>query len=151
MASPRAGDPAPDFALPDQNGATVRLSDFRAKKSVVLAFYIKAFTSGWTRELKAYQADIAKFEAAGAQVLGISVDSREKNKAFAESLGVKFPILSDEDKRVSRAYGVLIPLLRLAHRVTLVIDKQGIIREIIKGGAAVSPAGALKACSLPPV
>jgi peroxiredoxin Q/BCP len=46
MASPRAGDPAPDFALPDQNGATVRLSDFRAKKSVVLAFYIKAFTSG---------------------------------------------------------------------------------------------------------
>jgi peroxiredoxin Q/BCP len=79
------------------------------------------------------------------------VDSREKNKKFAQSLGIEFPILSDEDKSVSRAYGVLIPLLRLAHRVTFVIDKQGIIREIIKGGAAVSPAGALTACSLPPV
>ena len=79
------------------------------------------------------------------------MDSREKNKAFAESLGVKFPILSDEDKTVSRQYGVLIPIIRLTHRITFVIDKQGIIREIIKGGAAVSPAGALKACSLPPV
>jgi peroxiredoxin len=46
MGSPRAGDPAPDFALPDQHGATVRLSDFRGKKTVALAFYIKAFTSG---------------------------------------------------------------------------------------------------------
>jgi peroxiredoxin Q/BCP len=84
-------------------------------------------------------------------VLGISVDSREKNKIFAESLGLTFPILSDEQRTVSRQYGVLIPILRLAHRVTFVIDRDGVIREIIKGGAAIDPAGALKACSLPPV
>jgi peroxiredoxin Q/BCP len=76
------------------------------------------------------------------------VDSREKNTAFAESLGIKFPILSDEQKSVSRQYGVLIPLIRLAHRVTFVIDKQGIIRHIIKGGDAIDPSGVFQLCSL---
>lgn len=81
-------------------------------------------------------------------MLGISVDSRAKNKAFAESLGVKFPILSDEEKTVSKAYDVLIPLIRLANRYTFVIDKQGIIRQIIKGSAAIDPARAHAACSI---
>jgi peroxiredoxin len=76
------------------------------------------------------------------------VDSREKNKAFAASLGVTFPILSDEDKSVSRQYDVLIPLLRLANRYTFVIDPRGIIREIIKGGDAIDPSGAMQACSV---
>ena len=76
------------------------------------------------------------------------MDSRDKNKAFAESLGVKFPILSDEEKTVSKAYDVLIPLIRLANRYTFVIDKQGIIRQIIKGGDAIDPSGAHQACSL---
>jgi peroxiredoxin Q/BCP len=98
--------------------------------------------------LKAYQADIAKFEAAGAQVLGISVDSREKNKEFAAALGVTFPILSDEDKSVSRAYDVLIPIIRWASRVTFVIDQQGVIRQILKGSAAIDPSGAHQVCEL---
>ena len=101
--------------------------------------------------MKAYQADIAKFEEAGAQVLGISVDSREKNKAFAESLGVSFPILSDETKTASRAYGVLVPILRLARRVTFVIDKEGVIREVIRGREAIDPSGAIHACAPPNV
>jgi len=100
--------------------------------------------------LEAYQADIAKFEAAGAQVIGISVDGREKNKEFAHSLGVTFPILSDETKTVSRTYDVLIPIIRWANRVTFVIDKQGVIRQVIKGGAAIDPTGALQACSIHP-
>ena len=81
-------------------------------------------------------------------MIGISVDSREKNKKFAESLGVTFPILSDEDKRVSKAYDVLIPLIRLANRYTFVIDQQGIIRQIIKGGDAIDPSGAFQMCSM---
>ncbi len=81
-------------------------------------------------------------------MIGISVDSRQKNQKFAESLGVTFPILSDEDKSVSRQYDVLIPVIRLANRYTFVIDKQGTIREIIKGGAAIDPKGAQQACSL---
>ncbi len=76
------------------------------------------------------------------------MDSREKNAAFAQSLGVTFPILSDEQKTVSRQYDVLIPLLRLAHRVTFVIDKEGVIREIIKGRDAIDPSGAFQACKL---
>ena len=63
-------------------------------------------------------------------MIGISVDKREKNRKFAESLGVEFPILSDEQKTVSQEYGVLMAILRLANRVTFVIDKQGIIRRI---------------------
>jgi len=97
--------------------------------------------------LKAYQADIAKFEQAGTQVIGISVDSQARDKAFAEQLGVKFPILSDEQKTVSRKYGVLIPLIRLASRTTFVIDKQGVIQSIQKGGLALDPENAQQACS----
>jgi len=97
----------------------------------------------------AYQADIAKFEQAGAQVLGISVDSRDKNRAFAQELGIRFPILSDEAKTVSQQYGVLIPLIRLANRTTFLIDERGIISAIQKGGEAADPSNALAACSLP--
>jgi thioredoxin-dependent peroxiredoxin len=96
----------------------------------------------------AYQADIAKFEQAGAQVIGISVDSRDKNKAFAQELGIRFPILSDEAKTVSKQYGVLIPLIRLANRTTFLIDEQGSISAIQKGGEAADPSSALAACSL---
>src|SRR3974377_2457735 len=97
----------------------------------------------------AYQADIAKFEKAGAQVIGISVDSRDTNKAFAQELGIKFPILSDEAKTVSKQYGVLIPLVRLAKRTTFLIDEQGIVRVIQKGGEAADPKNALGVCTLP--
>jgi len=97
--------------------------------------------------LKAYQADIANFEQAGTQVIGISVDNQARNKAFAEQLGVKFPILSDEQKTVSREYGVLIPLIRLASRTTFVIDKQGVIQSIQKGGLAIDPENAQQACN----
>ena len=76
------------------------------------------------------------------------MDSREKNKAFAASLSITFPILSDEEKTVSRQYDVLIPVLRLANRYTFVIAPQGVIREIIKGGDAIDPSGAMQACSV---
>lgn len=81
-------------------------------------------------------------------MIGISVDSREKNKAFAEKIGAKFPILSDEQKTVSRDYGVLMPLIRLAKRTTFVIDRDGVIRHIDRGGAAIDPESAGEACSL---
>jgi thioredoxin-dependent peroxiredoxin len=100
--------------------------------------------------LEAYQADIAKFKRAGSQVIGISVDSRERNKAFAQKLGVQFPILSDEDKRVSEAYGVLYPLIRIAKRTTFIIDQQGVIRAIQTGGEAADPSNSLPVCDVLP-
>ena len=80
-------------------------------------------------------------------MIGISVDNRDKNRAFAEKLGVKFPILSDEQKTVSREYAVLIPVVRLANRATFVIDRDGVIRHIDRG-AAIDPDSAGEACSL---
>lgn len=83
-------------------------------------------------------------------MIGISVDSREKNAKFANDLGVAFPILSDEQRSVSRAYGVLMPVIRLASRTTFVIDRSGTIQHIEKGGGAIEPAGALDACAVTP-
>lgn len=81
-------------------------------------------------------------------MIGISVDSASKNKAFAESLGLTYPVLSDPNREVSREYGVLMPLVRLAKRVTFLIDKDGVIQEIQPGGEAIDPNKALESCNL---
>ncbi len=82
----------------------------------------------------------------GAQVLGISVNKAEANRCFAEKLGLAFPLLSDAEKRVSKAYGVL-NFLRLANRATFVIDAKGVIRHIDHGRQAMDPVSARQACS----
>jgi peroxiredoxin len=145
----KVGDPAPDFTLPDTAGKPVKLSEFKGKKSVVLAFYVLAFTGGWTKELKAYQADIAKFEASDTQVLGISVDSSPANRRFADDIGVTFPLLSDFKRTVSKAYGIFDEERGFATRATFVVDKEGIIRHVEQGSTAIDPSGALNACSAP--
>src|ERR1017187_6125387 len=99
--------------------------------------------------MKAYQSDIAKFQAAGAQVLGISLDTQERNRKFAEETCASFPLLCDTDKVVAKAYGVLSFTRLFANRVTFVIDKDGIIRHIEEGSDAIEPSGALHTCSLP--
>jgi mycoredoxin-dependent peroxiredoxin len=143
----KPGDRAPDFDLYDQNGRQVKLADYRGKKTVVLAFYVRAFTSGCTREMKAYQADIPKFEGVDTQVIGISVDSEARNKAYAESLGLTFPVVSDPHRTVSRQYGVLMPVIRWAKRVTFIIDKEGIIQSIQRGEEAINPSNAHASCA----
>ena len=80
-------------------------------------------------------------------MLGISVNKQEANRGFAEKLGLTFPLLSDTKKNVSRQYGVL-GFLRVAKRTTFVIDPQGIIRHIDRGGEAMDPSRALRACEL---
>jgi peroxiredoxin len=97
--------------------------------------------------LKAYQADIAKFEAADTQILGISVDSFAANKRFAEDIGVTFPLLSDFKRQVSKSYGILSEEMGFATRATFVIDKEGIIRHIEQGATAIDPSGAYQVCS----
>ena len=98
----------------------------------------------------AYQADIANLEKAGAQVIGISVDSAKRNRDFANELHITFPVLSDETKEVTRAYGVLYPLIRVAKRVTFVIDRKGVVREITEGDEAADPNQREQSCSLLP-
>jgi peroxiredoxin Q/BCP len=142
------GDQAPDFELPDHLGRKVRLSDFRGKSYIVLAFYVFANTPGWAQELRAYQAGLAEFGKAGAQVLGISVNKPAANFSFAEKLRLTFPLLCDVEKKVARQYGVLSFFPRLARRTTFVIDRAGVIRHLDYGQEASTPDSALKACQL---
>ena len=98
--------------------------------------------------MKAYQADIAKFEASGAKVFGISTDSLEINTKFYKELGLTFPLLSDTDNTASKTYGILNEKTKIAMRATFVINKKGVITYIEEGGAAISTDGAIKACSV---
>ena len=143
----KSGDLAPDLTLPSTAAGDVKLSDLRGKKSVVLAFVIKAFTGGCTKEMEGYQAGIQKFEAAGYQVFGISTDDLDTLKKWAAELKLTFPLLSDSDGKVAKDYGVLMDTHKLAFRTTFVIDREGKIEYIETGGTAIDPSGAVTVCS----
>jgi len=81
-------------------------------------------------------------------VLGVSVDSRFANKEFADKIGVKFQLLSDFTRKVSKEYGILDDDRQFARRTTFVVDKEGKIQHIEAGGGAIDPTGAIQMCSL---
>ncbi|MGH2720014.1 MAG: thioredoxin-dependent thiol peroxidase [Actinomycetota bacterium] len=101
----KAGDPAPDFALEDQNGKTVKLSDLRGKK-VVLYFYPRADTPGCTKQSCAVRDALGTLEAYGAAAVGISPDAPRKQGRFDTKYALGFPLLADENHAVAEAYGV---------------------------------------------
>lgn len=144
----KVGDAAPDFTLTDTAGKPVKLSDFKGKKNVVLAFYVLAFTGGWTKELQAYQADIAKFEATDTVIYGISMDSFVANKRFAEDIKVTIPLLSDWKRKTTIDYGLYNEESGYGARGTFVIDKEGKIQHIELGRTAIDPTGAYQVCDL---
>lgn len=144
-ARPAAGDAAPAFTAAATTGASLGLADYKGKQSLVLAFYPKAFTSGCTKEMEGFRDRLAEFTAAGAQVLGISKDDLETQKKFQASLKLPFPLLADPDGTVSKAYGV--DKGEYAARVTFVIGKDGVVKQVIEGRDAIDPSGALTACT----
>jgi mycoredoxin-dependent peroxiredoxin len=98
--------------------------------------------------MKAFQAGMQKFQESGAKVFAISTDPGPSQKAWAESLGLNFPLLSDFlDRKVSQEYGVYLPKLGFSNRVTFVIDKEGKINYIESGGDAMKILGAGDACN----
>jgi peroxiredoxin len=97
--------------------------------------------------MKAYQDGIAKLTGSDAQVFGISVDTATRNRNFAKSLNLSYPLLSDGDLEVSKAYGVLNPQTQFASRTTFVVDKQGVIQYIEEGNSAIDPTGAVTLCT----
>jgi peroxiredoxin Q/BCP len=105
VARLQPGDPAPPFALPDQGGATVRLSDFEGRKLLVY-FYPKADTSGCTAQACGVRDAREDFDALDLPVVGISPDAPAAQKAFDAKYGLGFPLLSDRDHAVAEAYGV---------------------------------------------
>ena len=127
----KAGDDAPDFELRSHRGGTVRLSDFRGKKNVVLAFHPLAFTPVCATQMSGYQADATRLEQAGAIVLGISIDAQPAKTAWAETLGgISFDLLSDfhPHGEVAQKYGVFRPKEGFSERALFVVGKDGRIK-----------------------
>ncbi|MBD8011927.1 thioredoxin-dependent thiol peroxidase [Microbacterium sp. Re1] len=99
------GVTAPDFALADAEGRTVALADYRGR-NVVVYFYPKAATPGCTTEACDFRDSLSALDAAGYAVIGISPDSIDEIRAFAEAEGLTFPLLADTDAAVAKAWGV---------------------------------------------
>jgi len=121
------GKPAPDFALKDQNQKEVRLSEFRGKSNVVLVFYPLDWSPTCTNEHACFVNDFKQFERLNAQILGISVDSFFSHKAWAEKMGIGYPLLADFQPRgkVAEQFGVYLPDRGISGRAIVIIDKQG--------------------------
>ncbi len=98
--------------------------------------------------MKAYQADIAKFDSTDTQVFGLSVDSPYANREFAKQIGVTFPLLSDIKHSVVKDYGIFNEEGGYGNRATFVIDKEGIIQHIKEGNDAVDPTSAEDTCNI---
>jgi peroxiredoxin Q/BCP len=129
-----AGEPAPDFSLPADDGGAVSLADLRGSK-VVLYVYPAAMTPGCTTQACDFRDDLSVFSAAGYRVLGLSPDSPEKLATFRAEEGLTFPLLSDTSKEVLAAYGAygekslygktVVGVIRS----TFVLDEQGVVER----------------------
>jgi thioredoxin-dependent peroxiredoxin len=132
------GDPAPNFRLPTSNGSYVGLQDFLGKKNVILYFYPKDFTRGCTAEACSFRDSYEAFKNLGAEVIGISSDTQDSHRDFAQQHHLPFILLSDEDGSLRKAYQVKKSLGLFAGRVSFVIDKRGIIRLIFSSQTRVT-------------
>ncbi|MFE9094160.1 peroxiredoxin [Streptomyces sp. NPDC007264] len=132
----QVGDKAPDFELKDNHGRTVKLSDFRGDKNVVLLFYPFAFTGVCTGELCELRDNLPTFVNDDTQLLAVSNDSVPTLRVFAEQEGLEYPLLSDfwPHGNISRAYGVFAEDKGCAVRGTFIIDKEGVVRWTVVNG-----------------
>jgi len=126
----RAGDAAPDFTLPSALGPEISLREVVAAKPVVLSFVPAAFTGTCTGEFCELRDNIALFQDASVQLIGVSVDPKAAQRVWAEQEGFDFPIVSDfwPHGAVARAYGVFLEDRGIATRATFVIDGSMTIR-----------------------
>lgn len=130
-----AGEKAPEFELPDQNGNPVRLSDFSGRK-VVLYFYPKDSTSACTSQAIAMNEHLEAIRALGAEVVGVSRDTVRSHAKFAANLGLKFPILADPEYQALNAYGVFREKKMYGKTVmgvvrsVFIIDESGTIERV---------------------
>ncbi len=130
-----AGDRAPEFSAPDQDGTIHTLADYRGT-TVILYFYPKDMTSGCTAEACDFRDNLNRLQGHGAQVLGISPDSVKRHKKFVEKESLTFDLLSDESTEIAQAYGVWVQKSMYGRkymgveRTTFIINGQGIIERI---------------------
>jgi peroxiredoxin Q/BCP len=127
----KVGDPCPDFSLKNQLGKLIQIKDFIGKKILVIYFYPKDETSGCTAEACSFRDAYEEFKLYNCEIFGISTDSVESHKEFAENHHLSFYLLSDPEKEVRELFGVKKNLFGLMQgRVTFIIDKKGIVRSI---------------------
>ena len=128
------GQKAPDFSLPDQNGNDVSLSDYLGKK-VVLWFFPKASTPGWTIEGQGFRDELNNFKKKNIVVLAMSADSTKKQKNFCDKESFDFPMLSDENKSILKDYGAWGTKKMYGreyegiYRYTYVINEKGFVEK----------------------
>jgi len=128
----QVGMPAPAFKAQDQNGETVRLADYLGKSNVILYFYPKDGTPGCTAEACSLRDGYHAIQAAGAVVLGVSADSVGRHADFAKKHQLPFSLLADPGGvELIKPYGVWVPVIGIASRVTFIIDKSGTIKDIV--------------------
>ena len=134
MATLSAGDRAPEFSLPDQDGNTVTLSELLTTGPVVLFFYPIASSSGCTQEACHFRDLAAEFAEHHAHRVGISTDAVAKQKNFDTGNSLGYPLVSHESGEVARAFGVkrgLLGKLAPVKRKTFVIGTDGVIKAVI--------------------
>lgn len=121
------GQPAPEFALKDQNQQEVKLADFKGKKNVVMVFYPLDWSPVCTNEHSCFVNEMKQFEQLEAQVLGLSVDSVWSHKAYAEKMGIRYPLLADFHPRgaVAQKYGLYLEDRGITGRAIAIINTAG--------------------------
>ncbi|MGA2626583.1 MAG: peroxiredoxin [Candidatus Bathyarchaeia archaeon] len=126
----KAGDTAPNFEGPTSDGSKLGLKNFLGKKNLVLYFYPKDDTPGCTKEACSFRDNLQPIRDMGAEIIGVSLDSIQSHSKFASKYGLSFPLISDKDKRIANAYGVLKDTGISTNRVTFVIDKTGKVAKV---------------------
>ena len=130
----RLGQKVPEFSLPDADKKMRSLSEFTKQGTVILAFFPFAFSGVCDKEMCTFRDGFGALQAAGAQLVGVSVDSSFSLKAFAQTYNLQFPLLSDFNRKVARLYGVLqdpwvgLGYKGVAKRSVMVVDKRGMLR-----------------------
>ena len=132
------GELAPEFSLLDQDGQTVSLSQFRGQKNVVLYFYPRDETPICTQEACSFRDAHPEFQAVDAEILGISADDQASHRAFADNHRLPFRVLSDPKLQVAKQYGALKGFGLIRSRVSFVIDRAGVVRDVIEAQFSAS-------------
>ena len=126
----KVGDQAPEFEGPTSDGSKLGLKNFVGKKNVVLYFYPKDDTPGCTKEACSFRDNIGPIRKMGAEVVGVSLDSVTSHDKFTTKYSLPFPLISDKEKQIAQAFGVLKETGTSTSRVTFIIDKQGKIAKV---------------------
>lgn len=131
---PRLGQKAPEFSLPDADAKVRSLGEFTKRGPVILAFFPFAFSGVCDKEMCVFRDEFGPLQATGVQVVGISVDSSYSLKAFAQTYNLRFPLLSDFNKKVVKLYGFIqdpwvgLGYKGVAKRAVVLIDRRGMLK-----------------------